>query len=127
MNAKTPSQAWIILMSMIEDGHSNEHSNYARENAEKEFESLDMIAGESARENAARAKELDRAEEYHFPSNSEGLPSSMHSVREMFALKYTFSLVELEQALVNVEALYKRQNGADGHALAAGFRRNQIG
>ena len=53
-----------------------------------------------------------------------GLSSSMHFIREVFALKYHFPLVELEQALVNVEVLHKRRDGADGHALAAGFRRN---
>ena len=49
----------------------------------------------------------------------------MYFVREVFALKYDFSLVELEHALVNVEALHKRREGADGHALAAGFKWNQ--
>lgn len=46
---------------------------------------------------------------------------------DAFALKYEFSLVELEQTLGNVEALHKRRDGADGHALAAGFRPNQGG
>lgn len=43
----------------------------------------------------------------------------MYFVHEGFALKFDFSLAELEQALVNVEALHKRPNGADSHALAS--------
>ena len=85
------------------------------------------------REYVARAKGLARAVEYHGVDVAEekicrrilnGLPSSMHFVREVFALKCQFSLAELEQALVNVDTLHKRQGGADGHALAAGFWRN---
>ena len=45
MNAKSPSQAWNILTSMVED----QKSNHAKEIAENEFESLSMIIGESAR------------------------------------------------------------------------------
>ena len=52
MSAKAPSQAWILLISMVED----ENSIHARENAENDFESLSMIVNESAREYVARAK-----------------------------------------------------------------------
>lgn len=64
MNSKAPSQAWIVLTSMIED----EHSNHARENAENEVESFDMIA---------RIKGLARAVEYHGEDvvEKENLPS----------------------------------------------------
>ena len=91
---------------------------------------------ERAREYAARAKGLAKAVEYQGVDVAEekvcrgilnSLPSSMHFVREVFALKYDFSLVELNQALVNVEALHKQRDGAKRHALAAGFTRNQGG
>ena len=39
MNAKSPSQAWTILTSMVED----QHSTHAKENAENEFESLSVM------------------------------------------------------------------------------------
>ena len=37
VNAKSPSQAWILLTSMVDD----QHSIHAKENTESEFESLD--------------------------------------------------------------------------------------
>ena len=129
MNAKSPSQAWIILTSIVEDLTSI----HVKENAEIKFESLSMIVGESAREHVAKAKGLARAVEYHGIDVTEekiccrflnDLPSSMHFVRELFILNYDVSLVEVEQALVNVEALHKRRDGADEHALAAGLKRN---
>jgi len=132
MNAKAPSPAWTILTSMVED----QNGTHARENAENEFESLSMLVDESMREYVARGKGLARAVEFHGVEVTEekicrrilnGLPPSMHYVREAFALKYEFTLVEPEQALVNVEALNRRQGGADGHALTAGFRPNRGG
>ena len=61
MNAKAPSQAWIILTSMVED----QNGTHAQENAENDFESLSMIVDESAREYVARVKGLARAVEHH--------------------------------------------------------------
>lgn len=48
----------------------------------------------------------------------------MYFVRDVFALKKSFSIATLEQGLVYVEALHKRLDGADGHVLVAPFRRN---
>ena len=91
-----------------------------------------MIAGESVREYVARAKGLAQAVKYFDVEVTDekicrrilnGLPSSMDLVREIFATKFDFPLTELEQSLINTEALHKRRDGgADGHALAVGFR-----
>lgn len=54
MGAKSPTQAWNILTSMVED----QNSNYGKESAKKSFELLAMIVGESAHEFVARAKGL---------------------------------------------------------------------
>ena len=51
INAKAPSQTWIILASMVED----QNGTHAKGNAENDFESLSMIVNKSAREYVARA------------------------------------------------------------------------
>lgn len=90
-----------------------------------------MIVGENAREYVARVKGLARAMEYH------GIGIAEEKIRrrtrnappprcKVFAVKYEFSLFDLEQALVNVEALHKQRDGADGHTLAAGFSISEV-
>lgn len=49
----------------------------------------------------------------------------MHFVRKVFALKCDFSLAELEQAVVNMEALHQRPDSANGNALASDFKRGK--
>lgn len=51
-----------------------------------------------------------------------GLPPHMHFVREGFAVRMKFSVVELKHALIKGEELQKRPGSSDGHALAAGFK-----
>lgn len=52
----------------------------------------------------------------------------MHFVRERFALRVYYSLVDLEHALVKVEELKKQPDALDGHALAGGFTsKNRVG
>lgn len=48
----------------------------------------------------------------------------MYLIRGVFALKYEFSLIELERVLVNVGAYQKKHDGVNACALAAGFRWN---
>lgn len=59
MTAKSPSEAWQVLASVVED----ENSSLAKEHAKKNFEILAMM-GESAREYVARAKGLASAVKY---------------------------------------------------------------
>lgn len=54
IKAKSPSEAWEVQNSLIED----EDSDQARDDAKKNFETLAMIVGESAREYVGRAKGL---------------------------------------------------------------------
>ena len=54
IGAKTPSEAWKILKSMVED----DSSERAKEEAKKNFEGLNMNDAESMKEYIARAKPL---------------------------------------------------------------------
>lgn len=57
--------------------------------------------------------------------------TALHFVREgeSFALRICHSLIELRQALLNVDELHTQSDETDGHGLAASFkpRNNQGG
>ena len=61
MRAKSPSDAWKLLKSMVE----SDGSDTAQESAKREFNNLKMKAGESTREYVTRAKGLAAAVKYH--------------------------------------------------------------
>lgn len=82
---------------MVED----ENSSYAKDNAEKDIESVTMIVGESAREYLARAKGLASAAKYHEVEVADKeicrcILAGLHFFRESFALRIEYSLNELE-------------------------------
>ena len=132
MRAKPPSDAWMLLKSMVE----SDHSDIAREGARKEFDELTMIVGESAREYTTRAKGLAAAVRHHGVERTNeqlgnriltGLPSHMHCVCEGFALKMIFSIAELEHVVIKAEELQRRPGASDGHALAAVSTKEGVG
>ena len=128
VRAKTPSEAWKILKSMVEDDSSDK----AKEQAKKNFEGLSMDSAESMKEYIARAKSLALNVQYHDVEVTDqeisrrvlnGLPPPYAPEKRNFALKPDFSLAELEGGLVRVEELNRSSDGTDGnHALAAGFK-----
>ena len=128
VRAKTSSEAWKILKSMVED----DSSERAKEQAKKNFEGLSMDDAESMKEYIARAKSLTLNVKYRDIEVTEqeisrrvlnGLPTSYAPEKRNFALKTDFSLAELEGGLVRVEELNRSSDGTDGsHTLAAGFK-----
>lgn len=105
MRAKSPSDAWSLLKSIIE----SDNSTTACESTRQEFDQLAMIVRESARECITRAKGLATAVRYHSIDVTDeqvgkqilpGLPPYMHFVREGLVLRLGFSVVELEYAIV---------------------------
>lgn len=125
MRERSPSVAWQVLNSLVKV----ETSNLSKDSAKKNFESLGMIVGESAREYVARVKGLASEVRYDSVEATEeiyhriltGLFPMLHFVREGFALRIGYTLLDLEQALINVE-LQKQPDGTDGHALTIGFK-----
>lgn len=88
----------------------NENSDSAKDNSNKNFETMAIMVGEPAREYIARVKGLTNAVKYHRVELANikvcrrmlnGLPSALNFVREGFALKAGYSLIELERALIN--------------------------
>ena len=61
IRAKSPSDAWKLLTSMVE----SDDSDLAVESAKKEFNGLEMNIGETAREYITRAKGLAAAVKHH--------------------------------------------------------------
>ena len=128
VRAKTPSEAWKTLKSMVED----DKSDRAKEQAKKNFEDLSMDSAESMKEYIARAKSLALNAQYHDVEVTDqeisrrvlnGLPPPYAPEKINFALKTDFSIAELEGSLVRVEELNRSSDRTDGnHALAAGFK-----
>ena len=128
VRAKTPSEAWKILKSMVED----DSSDRAKEQAKKNFEGLSMDSAESMKEYIARAKSLALDVQYHDVEVTDqeisrrvlnGLPPPYAPEIRNFALKTDCSLAELEGGVVRVEELNRSSDGTDcNHALAAGFK-----
>ena len=123
VGAKTLSEAWKILTSIVDDGDDER----AKEQAKKEFEELSMNCIESMKEYIARAKSLALNIQYHgievtvqetSRRGSNGLPSAYAPQKRNFVLKPDFSLRDLEGGLVRVEELSRSLYGIDGsHAL----------
>ena len=95
VRAKTPSEEWKVLKSMVED----DSSDRAKEQAKKIFEGLSIDSAESMKEYIARAKSLALNVQYHDVEITDqessrrvlnGLPPSYAPEKKNFALKTDF-------------------------------------
>ena len=126
--AGSPSEAWKILLSLVD-----ESSEAAQDRVKREFEELSFEVGrETMRDYIVRAKtwvmKLDQnnVSTAKKGSNSRilnGLPSGFDVEKSMFLLMADTDPDELGEALTRVEDLRTRNGGAGGtHALATGAK-----